>query len=103
MNIAVKLHEVDRLVPFAKPQTEKSSISVVGLGYVGAVSSACLASLGHRVVGVDVDRTKVRQIAKGISPIHEKDLGRLLNSGVQDELISATTSIADVSRNDDSS
>ena len=95
MNIAVKLHEVDRLVPFAKPETEKSSISVIGLGYVGAVSSACLASLGHRVVGVDVDRTKVRQIAKGISPIHEKDLGRLLNSGVQDELISATTSIAD--------
>ncbi|MEM6595467.1 MAG: GDP-mannose dehydrogenase, partial [Pseudomonadota bacterium] len=69
---------------------EKSAISVVGLGYVGAVSTACLSSLGHRVIGVDLDQTKVTQIGAGTSPIHEKDLGKLLNEGVNAGLISAT-------------
>ncbi len=66
------------------------SVSVVGLGYVGAVSTACLSSLGHRVVGVDVDQTKIEQIAQGVSPIHEKDLGRLLSEGVANNLITTT-------------
>ena len=70
------------------------AVSVVGLGYVGAVSTACLAGLGHRVVGVDVDAVKVTAIAEGRSPIHEKDLGRLLRDGVAAGLISATTDLA---------
>ncbi|MCP4207629.1 MAG: UDP-glucose/GDP-mannose dehydrogenase family protein [Shimia sp.] len=69
---------------------QKSSISVVGLGYVGAVSTACLASLGHRVVGVDLDQTKVAQIGRGQSPIHEDRLTETLSAGVEDGLISAT-------------
>ena len=68
----------------------RPAISVVGLGYVGAVSTACLSSLGHRVVGVDIDQTKIAQISEGISPIHEKDFGRLLAEGVDYELITAT-------------
>ena len=78
----------------ARVTETKPSISIIGLGYVGAVSTACLANLGHRVVGVDVDTLKVNQIAEGTSPIHEKDLGRLLNEGVEAELISATTDIS---------
>ena len=74
--------------------TPRPAVSVVGLGYVGAVSTACLASLGHRVVGVDLDPVKVRSIAAGHSPIHEKDLGRLLSEGVAADLISATDDLA---------
>ena len=69
---------------------DKPSISVVGLGYVGAVSTACLSSLGHHVVGVDIDPAKVSCIANGKSPIHEHDLERLLRQGVDDGLVATT-------------
>ncbi len=69
-------------------------VSVVGLGYVGAVSTACLARLGHTVIGVDIDPVKVDAIAAGRSPIHERDLERLLQDGVEAGLISATTDLA---------
>ncbi len=72
----------------------KPAISVVGLGYVGAVSTACLSSLGHRVVGVDIDAEKVADIAAGRSPIHEKDLERLLTEGVEEGLVEATDDLA---------
>jgi GDP-mannose 6-dehydrogenase len=79
----------------------KPAISVVGLGYVGAVSTACLASLGHRVVGVDVDMRKVEDISMGRSPIHEKDLDVLLARGLEDGLISATDDLASAVRTTD--
>ncbi|MCH2163286.1 MAG: nucleotide sugar dehydrogenase [Marinovum sp.] len=81
--------------------SSKPAISVVGLGYVGAVSTACLSSLGHRVIGVDIDQSKVEDIAAGRSPIHEKDLGRLLTEGVEKGLISATDDLAYAVRNTD--
>lgn len=72
---------------------EKPSISVVGLGYVGAVSTACLSSLGHTVIGVDLDPTKIQAIGSGRSPIHEKDLEGLLADGVANGLVSATDNL----------
>lgn len=81
---------------FIEPRVNpKAAVSVIGLGYVGAVSTACLAGLGHRVVGVDVDPIKAGQIAEGTSPIHEQGLGELLSEGVQNGLVSATTDVAD--------
>lgn len=72
----------------------KPSISVIGLGYVGAVSTACLANMGHRIVGVDIDKIKTQQISEGVSPIHEAGLGELLSQGVDSALITATSDVA---------
>ncbi len=54
-----------------------NSISVFGLGYVGCVSAACLASRGHRVVGVDVNPDKMSALRQGTSPIVEAEIGDL--------------------------
>jgi len=58
-------------------------ISVFGLGYVGAVATACLASKGHIVVGVDVQAGKIDTINRGKSPITEPGLDALVASAVQ--------------------
>lgn len=77
--------------PFVPSVVSKPAISVIGLGYVGAVSMACLSDLGHEVVGIDIDVTKVERIAMGKSPIVEAELEELLTNGVNEALISATT------------
>lgn len=56
-------------------------ISVVGLGYVGTVSAACLAGMGHRVWGVDINADKVRIINEGRSPIVETGLTEKIAQG----------------------
>lgn len=71
----------------------RPSISVVGLGYVGAVSVACLSHLGFRMVGVDVNGEKVASIREGRSPIVEERLGELLAEGVRGGRIDATQNI----------
>ncbi|WP_158968158.1 nucleotide sugar dehydrogenase [Chachezhania sediminis] len=82
------------VIPVGFPLTApRESVSVVGLGYVGAVSTACLASLGHRVVGVDIDPTKVATIAAGCSPIHEDRLEELLAEGVENGMVTATDNL----------
>lgn len=70
-------------------------ISVMGIGYVGAVSCGCLASFGHEVVGVDVVPDKVAMLARGQSPIVEDEIDRLIADGVSRGRLRATTSIAD--------
>ena len=72
---------------------EKPAISVIGLGYVGAVSMACLSHLGFRMVGVDISREKVDAINEGVSPIVEERLGELLKDGVENNRISATQNL----------
>ena len=68
-------------------------ISIFGLGYVGAVSAACLASEGHDVVGVDVDTTKVDLINQGRSPIVEEGIGELIEKVVRNGCLRATTDV----------
>jgi GDP-mannose 6-dehydrogenase len=59
------------------------NISVFGLGYVGCVSSACLAHDGHTVIGIDVNRSKVEMLQNGITPIIEPGLGELIRDVVE--------------------
>jgi GDP-mannose 6-dehydrogenase len=68
-------------------------ISIFGLGYVGAVSAACLAADGHVIIGVDPNRTKVDLINRGISPVVEKDLARMIGDAVADGKLRATTDV----------
>ncbi len=67
-------------------------ISVFGLGYVGAVSAACLADLGHRVWGVDIKPEKVDLINAGKSAVVEPGLGKKLAKVVKAGFLQATTS-----------
>lgn len=74
------------------------NISIVGLGYVGAVSSACLADMGHRVWGVDINAEKVRIINEGRSPIVENGLDEKIARGRQAGRLQATVDISEALR-----
>jgi len=69
-------------------------ISIFGIGYVGAVSSACLADLGHEVVGVDVTPEKVAMLNRGQSPIVEAEIDELIAAGVKSGRLTATEDVA---------
>jgi len=70
--------------------SNKLRVSIFGMGYVGCVSGACLSSLGHSVIGVDLNQTKVDMINAGRCPIVEKDLDTLIANGVNEGRYRAT-------------
>ncbi|HTW58278.1 MAG TPA: UDP-glucose/GDP-mannose dehydrogenase family protein [Terriglobales bacterium] len=67
------------------------SISVFGLGYVGTVTAACLAHKGHRVIGVDLSRSKVEAMQAGRSPIVEPRVAELVSENRASGRLQATT------------
>lgn len=73
------------------PTKSPSTVAVIGVGYVGLTTAACLAHLGNRVMAVDVDEAKVELMAKGISPILEEGLEGLMRAGIDSGLLSFTT------------
>jgi GDP-mannose 6-dehydrogenase len=70
-------------------------VVIFGLGYVGFTAACCIASEGHRVVGVDVSEKKVKTILEGTSPILEHGVDEMLRKGLADGLIHADTGIND--------
>ncbi|MGH9447682.1 MAG: nucleotide sugar dehydrogenase [Terriglobia bacterium] len=69
------------------------SISILGLGYVGSVMAACFAHKGHRVIGVDVNPSKVEMLNSGRSPIIEAQMDDLVASAHQACRLHATTDV----------
>ena len=74
-------------------KTEKpAQIAVLGMGYVGCVTAACLASLGHRVLGIDRDEHKVAEIENGRAPFYEPGLEELIRENIGAGRLSVSTS-----------
>jgi len=69
-------------------------ISVIGCGYLGAVHAACMAKLGHEVVGIDVDERKIEALRQARAPFFEPGLPELLNESMATGRLSFTTDIA---------
>ncbi|HMQ50547.1 MAG TPA: UDP-glucose/GDP-mannose dehydrogenase family protein [Anaerolineae bacterium] len=71
------------------------NIAIFGLGYVGTVTAACLAEMGHTVVGVDVNPLKVDLINQGRSPVVEAGLDELVKDSVRQGHLKATLEAAE--------
>jgi GDP-mannose 6-dehydrogenase len=69
-------------------------VAIFGMGYVGAVSGACLAELGHDVCGVDVSAAKVGMINRGEAPIVEDMIAEITRAAVSSGRLRATTDAA---------
>ena len=76
-------------------------ISVFGLGYVGAVSCACLPELGHDVIGVDTNPLKIKMINDGQSPVVEEGINELIAAAVKSGKLWATNDVEHAVLNSD--
>ncbi|MFT9495341.1 UDP-glucose dehydrogenase family protein [Anaerosolibacter sp.] len=69
------------------------NLCVIGTGYVGLVSGVCFAELGNKVICVDIEEEKIRNLNNGIMPIYESDLEDICNRNRQEGRIEFTTSL----------
>jgi GDP-mannose 6-dehydrogenase len=76
-------------------KVEPKNVAVLGLGYVGCVTAACLAHQGHSVVGIDTDEFKVRNVTAGNAPFYEPGLEEIVRATVASGRLRASTSLPD--------
>lgn len=69
-------------------------VCVIGTGYVGLVTGACLAHIGHHVICVDNNEAKVKLMQSGQSPIFEPGLSEIMQAAIQDQRLEFTTDLA---------
>ncbi len=75
--------------------TASMKLSVIGCGYLGAVHAAAMASLGHEVVGIDVDARKVEALSRGEAPFFEPGLQEILAEGIASDILRFTTDMSE--------
>ena len=73
-----------------------AKIGVVGTGYVGLTSSVCFAELGHSVIGMDINESKIKKLLSGVSTIHEENLENLLNKNLNSKNLTFSHDIRDL-------
>ncbi len=71
--------------------SEPARIGVIGAGYVGLTTGACLAQMGHRVVCADIDEARIAQLGKGRVPFHEEGLAEVIRRGLDSRRLSFKT------------
>lgn len=85
----------------AHPPTHRSlGVTIIGCGYLGAVHAACMATLGHQVVGVDTDRSKIDALSRAEAPFFEPGLPELLKQAMATGNLRFSSDIADAAANE---
>jgi UDPglucose 6-dehydrogenase len=75
-----------------------AKIAIIGTGYVGLASAVGFAQLGHDVVGIDIDETKIQKLTSGKSPIFEKDIEKFLSKSLKKKKITFSTDYKKISK-----
>src|SRR5687768_2118886 len=73
-------------------------VCIIGTGYVGLVTGTCLAELGHDVVCVDNDQTKIKRLLAGDIPIYEPGLKELVRTNLHHKKLQFTTDLHEAAR-----
>lgn len=73
-------------------------LTVIGTGYVGAVHAACMADIGHQVLGVDIDPARIAALTAGRTPFYEPGLAGMIKRTVDAGRLRFTTSTAEAAR-----
>jgi GDP-mannose 6-dehydrogenase len=78
-----------------------TTIAIFGMGYIGCVTAACLARLNYRVIGIDKDPIKIRNVQNGEPPFYEPGLAEIVREVVAAGKLTATSSVEDALRDAD--